>query len=131
MVHLRSNREENRRNISAISATLDQKLVTAFASSWGRRIRHATFKKAKRSVDSARDDQDARLFSARVNDNHDSPVRLLSRDLSLLHRWIHHRTRWHQKLRRPVAARLDLRGINSHHAHQVILHAISPTLTEI
>ena len=73
----------------------------------------------------------AELFAGRVNNNHDAPIRLLSRDLRLLHRRIHYRTRRHQKLARPIAARLNLRGINFHQTDQVILHTISPALTKI
>ena len=71
------------------------------------------------------------LFAARVNDDHHSSIRLLPHNLGLFHRRIHHRTRRHQKLRRAVSVRLDLRGINSHHAYQIILHAIRAALAEI
>ena len=39
--------------------------------------------------------------------------------------------RRHQKLAGAVAARLDLRGINPHRLHQILLHAVSAALAQL
>src|SRR5215469_1857791 len=74
------------------------------------------------------------LSLVRVNDDFDTAIRLLPRDLRLLdklRRIEADSSRRHDKLRWPKAACLDLHRVNPHRVHQIGLHAFRPTLAEI